>query len=266
MLDDCIFFVGDPAHDLANHLSDEDLLHPVVTNPSGHRAHSWVYDFGMIQPAVLVVYNSPYSSPTMTGNTRTVLTTEANMQGHEKNGQIRALSGIDAVSRSVEGSPIFTTGRAVSAESAPLVLSHSPSGAASVSASVRNGERKDCVLYSWAMRPMFRNAGGQLERPDPWEVWDYAERKLDRINLARKRRPGVHLSWTPTRITYAAGPDAADAKHGTATVEGEHADPSLAQGVSQLNSSSPASRTMRDQNIESDQGIAITRGKYPDVP
>lgn len=114
-----VLFLGDPTHDLARYLSERGLVHPIVTNPDGHRAHAWVYDYGMVQPAVLAVAG---------GSGRDLPTTGASTGGQREGG----------------------------------------------------GEQ---VLFHWAMKPSFRNAGGKLERPDPWEVWDFVERKLDRIRF-----------------------------------------------------------------------------------
>jgi hypothetical protein len=122
MIDDLLVeFLGDPSHDLARYLSEADLLHPIVTNPDGHKAHGWYFDYGLVQPAIVAVVGSS-SSP--------------------------------------------------SASSPPL-------GSSAQEVRLAN----EIVLFSWAMRPSFRNAGGQLERPDPFEAWDYLERKLAAVAL-----------------------------------------------------------------------------------
>lgn len=114
LLDRLIYFLGDPAHGLAAHLERARLLAPVVTNPTGHRAHAWVYPNGMVQPAV--------------------------------------------VAAAADGRPLF----------------------------------------AWAMQPSFRNAGGKLERPDPWDAWDYIEQKLDRA-----RAGAIEPVPTPVPATVA---------------------------------------------------------------
>jgi len=42
------------------------------------------------------------------------------------------------------------------------------------------------VAYRWALKPTLRNARGRLERPDPHTVWDYVERRLDRVRSAQR--------------------------------------------------------------------------------
>lgn len=54
-LDKSIFFFGDPEHLLVTHLEAAGFARPVVTNPDSHRAHGWVFDYGMVQPAVVAV-------------------------------------------------------------------------------------------------------------------------------------------------------------------------------------------------------------------
>lgn len=43
------------------------------------------------------------------------------------------------------------------------------------------------VAYAWALVPTLRNAHGRIERPDPHGVWDYVERRLDRVRAAAER-------------------------------------------------------------------------------
>lgn len=48
------------------------------------------------------------------------------------------------------------------------------------------------VLYEWVLKPSLKNGGGKLKRQDPWEIWDYIERKLDRVRFEKgKREIGV---------------------------------------------------------------------------
>lgn len=134
-----VLFLGDPTHDLARHLSERGLVHPIVTNPDGHRAHAWVYDYGMVQPAVLAVAGGGGAA--------------------DEGGDV----AVDC------GSPT-------------------------------NGES---VLFHWSMRPSFRNAGGKLERPDPWEVWDFVERKLDRIKFGTVETRAMPRRLSSTNSTVA---------------------------------------------------------------
>lgn len=102
-LDKSIFFFGDPEHLLVTHLDAAGFARPVVTNPDSHRAHGWVFDYGMVQPAVIAV--------------------------------------------AADGS----------------------------------------VLYEWVSKPSLLNVAGKLDRPDPFDVWDTIERRLDRVRIIRAR-------------------------------------------------------------------------------
>lgn len=102
-LDPRVFFFGDPEHLLVSHLGETGFAQPVVTNPDTHRAHGWVFDYGMVQPAVLAI--------------------------------------------AADGS----------------------------------------VLYQWVSKPSILNVAGKLDRPDPFEVWDTIERRLDRIRISKAR-------------------------------------------------------------------------------
>lgn len=103
LLDRRLFFFGDPEHLLVNYLTEQGISKPVITNPDSHRAHGWVFDFGMVQPAVV----------------------------------------------------------AITADST--------------------------VVYDWTSKPSLLNVAGKLDRPDPWDVWDCIERRLDRIRISKSR-------------------------------------------------------------------------------
>lgn len=137
-LDNRVRFFGDPEHLLVTHLRMLGFAHPVVTNPESHRAHGWVFDFGMLQPAVVAVA----------------------ADGH--------------------------------------------------------------VLYQWVSKPSLLNVAGKLDRPDPFDVWDTIERRLDRIRIGkaraaretafrratyqRKEQPIDHLSLDTEQATVVAQP------------------------------------------------------------
>lgn len=117
LLDSRIFFFGDPEHLLVNYLIESSLSKPVITNPDSHRAHGWVFDYGMVQPAIV----------------------------------------------------------AVASESA--------------------------VVYEWTTKPTILNVAGKLDRPDPWDVWDRIERRLDRIRITKARAARrIHLPSTDSPL------------------------------------------------------------------
>eukprot|EP00177_Eucheuma_denticulatum_P000250 GFKZ01000428.1.p1 GENE.GFKZ01000428.1~~GFKZ01000428.1.p1 ORF type:complete len:960 (-),score=202.78 GFKZ01000428.1:110-2989(-) len=114
-LDHTVFFFGDPEHLLVSRIKSLGFAHPVVTNPDSHRAHGWVFDYGMVQPAILAL--------------------------------------------AADGS----------------------------------------VLYQWVSKPSLLNVAGKLDRPDPFDVWDTIERRLDRIRIlkARAARAAASRRTTP---------------------------------------------------------------------
>ena len=103
ILDTRVFFFGDPEHLLVDYLAETGFAHPVVTNPESHRAHGWVFDYGMVQPAVLALASD------------------------------------------------------------------------------------DSVLYEWTSKPSLLNVAGFLDRPEPWDVWDKIEQRIDRIRITKAR-------------------------------------------------------------------------------
>lgn len=103
LLDRRLFFFGDPEHLLVNYLIERTISKPIITNPDSHRAHGWVFDYGMVQPAIV----------------------------------------------------------AITSDSA--------------------------VIYDWTSKPSILNVAGKLDRPDPWDVWDCIERRLDRIRISKAR-------------------------------------------------------------------------------
>lgn len=55
LLDRRLLFFGDPEHLLINCLIERGISKPVITNPDSHRAHGWVFDYGMVQPAIVAI-------------------------------------------------------------------------------------------------------------------------------------------------------------------------------------------------------------------
>ncbi|PXF45591.1 hypothetical protein BWQ96_04668 [Gracilariopsis chorda] len=53
-----VLFYGDPDNALVNHLTASKLPAPVITNPTVHRAHGWLFEHGMVQPAVIAVFEN----------------------------------------------------------------------------------------------------------------------------------------------------------------------------------------------------------------
>ncbi|CAN8068877.1 unnamed protein product [Agarophyton chilense] len=51
-----VFFFGDPENALVHYLRHNSIPAPVVTNPELHRAHGWLFEHGMVQPAVLAIF------------------------------------------------------------------------------------------------------------------------------------------------------------------------------------------------------------------
>lgn len=135
VLDTRVFFFGDPEHLLVNHLIELGLSRPVITNPDSHRAHGWVFDYGMVQPAVV----------------------------------------------------------ALGADSA--------------------------VLYEWTNKPSLLNVAGKLDRPDPWDVWDRIERRIDRVRITRARAARKALAATTsiknTAEKLSQGTESPDRPHET---------------------------------------------------
>lgn len=115
LLDRRLFFIGDPEHLLANALPQFGINKPIITNPDSHRAHGWVFDYGMVQPAII----------------------------------------------------------AVSTDST--------------------------VIYDWTSKPSILNVAGKLDRPDPWDVWDCIERRLDRIRISKARASRLSTLPPPDR-------------------------------------------------------------------
>lgn len=117
ILDNRVFFFGDPEHLLVDYLIASNLPRPVITNPESHRAHGWVFDHGMVQPAVIAL-------------------------------------------------------------------------AADAS-----------VIFQWSTKPSLLNVAGKLDRPDPWDVWDRIEHRLDRVRLATVRLARSTTLSLPTTTT-----------------------------------------------------------------
>lgn len=170
LLDHYVYFLGDPTHELARYLSEADLLHPIVTNPDGHRAHGWVYDHGMVQPAIVAVC---VASMQPASGSRTA--------------QDQSVSSMLS-----EGQ----TSRAVMRDQRSMAPS-----------AMRTMQMKETALYSWAMHPSFRSGGRKPGRPKPWLVWEFVERKLDRINFAETRRVGSLLRQSSLPLPGTQIPD-----------------------------------------------------------
>lgn len=115
LLDRRLFFFGDPEHLLVNYLIERGISKPVITNPDSHRAHGWVFDYGMVQPAIV----------------------------------------------------------AITSDSA--------------------------IVYDWTSKPTILNVAGKLDRPDPWDVWDCIERRLDRIRISKARASRLATLTPPDR-------------------------------------------------------------------
>lgn len=120
LLDTHVFFFGDPEHLLVNYLADMGISAPVITNPDTHRAHGWVFDYGMVQPAVICVGNGD-------------------------------------------------------------------------------------VLYEWTSKPSLLNVAGKRDRPDPWDVWDRIEHRLDRIRITKARAARKALSNSTAQVEEQKG-------------------------------------------------------------
>lgn len=143
LLDSRIFFFGDPEHLLVNALPEHTAARPVITNPDSHRAHGWVFDYGMVQPAVI----------------------------------------------------------AVAADSS--------------------------IIYDWTTKPTLLNVAGKLDRPDPWEIWDRIERRLDRIRIANARiaRQVAHIPTTSHALSSSHSPSSSLAPPDSATSPAVAPDP-----------------------------------------
>lgn len=115
LLDRRLFFFGDPEHLLVNYLIERGISKPIITNPDSHRAHGWVFDYGMVQPAIV----------------------------------------------------------AITSDSA--------------------------IIYDWTSKPSILNVAGKLDRPDPWDVWDCIERRLDRIRISKARASRLTTLTPPDR-------------------------------------------------------------------